>query len=212
MPRREMHVDVVADIVCPWCYLGWTSFKKTMGLRPQISFAVTWRPFLLEPDLPQAGVDRMAYYAEKFGDAEIIQQKDRALEEAAAAIGAPINLAAQRIRPNSIDAHRVLLWAFGHDVGEAAVDAIYAAYFVEGRNLADRETLVAIAASAGLDAEQVRAGLETNDDVDVVMNSHQSCAAMGIEGVPVLVFDNKTAALGANKPEAYAEAADKAAA
>jgi predicted DsbA family dithiol-disulfide isomerase len=207
-----MHVDIVADLVCPWCYLGWTSFKKTMAMRPQISFALTWRPFLLEPDLAETGVDRAEYYIRKFGDAEMVAQKDRAVEEAAANIGAPINLAAQRVRPNSIDAHRIVLWAFGHDCGEAAVDALYAAYFVEGRNLAQRETLVSIAGGVGLEADLVRASLENGDDRDVVLNSHQSCAAMGIEGVPVLVFDNKTAALGANKPEAYAEAADKAAA
>jgi predicted DsbA family dithiol-disulfide isomerase len=207
-----MHVDVVADLVCPWCYLGWVSFKQAILLRPQISFSVMWRPFLLEPEIPETGMDRTEYYVRKFGSAETFQEKERAVEDAAERLGAPINLAAQRVHPNTIDLHRIVLWAYGHDCGEAAVDALYAAYFVEGKNLADLETLVEVGASAGLDADQLRDSLLANGDRDVVINSHQSCSAMGIEGVPVVVFDNKTAALGANKPEAYAEAADKAAA
>jgi predicted DsbA family dithiol-disulfide isomerase len=207
-----MHVDVVADIVCPWCYIGWTAFRKMIATRPQFSFAVTWRPFLLEPDIPPAGVDRIKHYGPRFGGVEAFLEKERGVEEAAARAGLSLNLSAQRIRPNSMDAHRIVLWAYGQDRGEAAVDAIYAAYFVEGRNLADRETLVAVAGEAGLDPDLVRTALNGDDDRDVVFNSHQSCAAMGINGVPVLVFDNKTGVMGANGPEAYAQAADKAAA
>jgi predicted DsbA family dithiol-disulfide isomerase len=154
----------------------------------------------------------LAYYAEKFGDAAQFAEMEKSVADAAARLGAPINLAAQKVLPNTVDAHRVVLWAYGRDQGAAAVDALYAAYFVEGRNLSDLDTLAEIAGGVGLEVDLVREALRTDDDRDIVFNSHQSCVQMGIEGVPVLIFDGKTAAMGANPPEAYAEAADKAAA
>jgi predicted DsbA family dithiol-disulfide isomerase len=212
MPQQEIQVDWVGDLVCPWCYVAWHSFKQTASLRPHYSFNVLWRPFLLDPQAPASGTDRAAYCADKFGGAAAFAEKEKSVAQAAARLGAPINLAAQKVLPNTVDAHRVVLWAYGRDRGEAAVDALYAAYFVEGRNLSDLDTLAAIAGKVGLEADLVREALRTDDDRDIVFNSHQSCVQMGIEGVPVLIFDSKTAAMGANPPETYAEAADKAAA
>jgi predicted DsbA family dithiol-disulfide isomerase len=212
MPQQEMQVDWVGDLVCPWCYVAWHSFKQTAALRPQYQFNVLWRPFLLDPQAPANGADRAAYYAAKFGGAEDFAEKEKTVAEAAARLGAPMNLALQKVLPNTVDAHRVVLWAYGRDLGPAAVDALYAAYFVEGRNLSDPDVLAEIAGKIGLEADLVREALRTDDDRDIVFNSHQSCVQMGIEGVPVLIFDSKTAAMGANQPEAYAEAADKAAA
>jgi predicted DsbA family dithiol-disulfide isomerase len=206
-----MHVDVIADVVCPWCYLGWHNLRRAMETRPHIPFDLLWRPFLLDGNAPQAGTDKAAYYAQRFGEEpEKIKAMHEGLKAAAAEAGAPLNLDAQKIVPNTIDAHRVLVWAFGDGRGVEAVDRFFAAYFVEGKNLSDLSVLVQLGADIGLDAKVLDDMLRQDFDRDVIINSHNSAIEMGVGGVPAFIFNDKTAAMGARPVEDYVKAIDEA--
>ena len=208
--QRSVHVDFVADVVCPWCYLGWRSLRMAIDERPHLNFDIVWRPFMLDPNAPAAGMDRTRYYEERFGDADKFKEMEAGVVEAATAFGAPLNLAAQKVRPNTVDAHRVIVWAFGEGRRVDAVEKMFAAYFVEGKNLSDFSVLAEIGADLGLDRETIREALRGDSDRDIVINSHNSCIKMGIGGVPALIFDNKTAAMGCQPPEEYLKAIDQA--
>jgi predicted DsbA family dithiol-disulfide isomerase len=205
-----MHVDVIADVVCPWCYIGWRNLRSAIDMKPHIQFDLLWRPFMLDGEAPAAGVDRFTYYAERFGGPEKFAEMEANVAAAAASIGAPFNLAAQKIRPNTIDAHRVIVWAFGDGRGVEAVDRFFSAYFVEGKNLSDLSVLVELGAEIGLDAKVLDDMIRRDFDRDVIINSHNSAIEMGVGGVPAFIFNNKTATMGARPVEDYAKAIDDA--
>ena len=211
--RTTLTVDVVSDVVCPWCFIGKrhleTALAALQAREPGLAPAIRWHPFQLNPDIPPDGVDRRAYLDAKFGGAaraDTIYARVRAAGEAA---GLPLALDAIRRQPNTRDAHRLIAWAQGRDGGSdanALVERLFRAYFTEGRDIGDRDELARLAVDAGIDAVAARELLDSsrlNAEIDA---ANERAHALGIGGVPFIIFDGKAAVSGAQPPDVLQDA------
>lgn len=205
-----MIVDVVADVVCPWCYLGWRRVKAAVALRPDIDARLIWRPYQLDPTLPEEGVDRKAYMAAKFKDPSRLKAVHEALVSGGAEDGIGFNFAVIDKSPNTNAAHRLIRWALTAGVQDAVVEALFAAYFTEGRDIGDPMILADIAEAAGMERLVVLQLLSEGADRESVTREHSMAVQGGVTGVPYVIFGGKVAVVGAETPERIAEAIDQA--
>ena len=205
-------IDVVSDVVCPWCYIGKRRLEAALArLResdPALPVEIRWHPFQLNPDLPPQGVARRDYLERKFGGPERAREIYARVSAAGGTAGIPFAFDAIERQPNTLDAHRLVAWAQSRREGEAdkLVEALFRAYFVDGRYVGDRDELVRLAADAGYDADDARRFIESTELADMVAEADKRAREMGISGVPFFIFDGKTALSGAQEPEAMLEA------
>ena len=208
-----LRIEVVSDVVCPWCYIGKRRLQKALALvQGQIAPQVTWLPFQLNPGMPAEGMPRAEYRRAKFGSLERSRQLDARV--AAEARGEGIEFALERIErtPNTFAAHQLIDLAQQAGAGGAVVDALFRAYFEEARDVGDRKVLLEIAQAAGLAHAQVEARWADAAEARRVAALEDSMKALGIGGVPTFIFDRKFGVSGAQPPEALAEAMREAAA
>jgi len=209
-------VDVISDVVCPWCYIGKRRLEAAIAQmreeEPDLPFEVRWHPFQLNPDLPAQGVDRKAYLEAKFGGPERAKQVYERVTAAGRSVGIPFDFDAIERQPNTLDAHRLVAWAQSRNEGDtdALVEGLFRANFLEGRYVGSVDELVALAGEAGFDAADARAFLESGALKDVVADSDRRAREMGIGGVPFFIFDGKTALSGAQEPSAIVAAIQQA--
>ena len=205
-------VDVVSDVVCPWCYIGKRRLEAAIAqLResnPDLPFEIRWHPFQLNPDLPQEGVDRKSYLEAKFGGPERAKQIYERVTAAGQTVGIPFDFDAIERQPNTLLAHRLVAWAQSRREGDAdaLVEGLFHANFIEGRYVGSVDELVNIAVAAGYDPADARAFLDSDELKDVVAQSDLRAREMGIGGVPFFIFDGKTALSGAQEPAAIVHA------
>ncbi len=200
-------IDVVSDVMCPWCYIGKRRLEKALAESP-VPIIVRWHPFQLDPTLPEGGKDRKQYLAEKFGSAGLAADRYAHVEAAGAAEGIPFAFEKIAVSPNTLDAHRLISWAAAEGREDAMVEALFRAYFTEGRNLADRAVLAAVASEAGMDPDKIAARLGTDDDVGDITAQIRRASEIGITGVPTFIVGNRYAVVGAQPPEAILQAVD----
>ncbi len=209
--QTPVRIDVVSDVVCPWCFIGKRRLEKALALKPDVPVDVHWHPYFLNDWIPREGIAREQYLTTKFGSPE--RYKGIAQRVVAAAAGEGLTYAADKVKrqPNTLDAHRLIRWADG--IGKAAEmkQKLMDLYFTEGADLTDRAVLVQAAADVGLDREAIGAALASDQDVAQVEQEAQSAKEAGIEGVPYFIFGGKFAVSGAQAPEYLAEAIERAA-
>jgi predicted DsbA family dithiol-disulfide isomerase len=200
-------VDVVSDVVCPWCYIGKRHLEAALAGLPDLgAVIVRWHPFELNPDLPREGIDRASYVEAKFGGRERAAQVYARVREAGRAAGIPFDFDAIARQPNTRDAHRLVAWAqAGGDAGDL-VERLFRAYFVEGRFVGDRDTLVELAGTAGLDADAARAWLDAGTGTAEIGEAEARAHELGISGVPFFIFAGRVGLSGAHPPETMREA------
>ena len=208
-----MHIEIFSDTVCPWCFIGKRRLERALAARPDLAPRVTWRAFMLNPTMPPQGMDRREYLAAKFGNdagARLVygQVEAAGLEEALA-----FEFGAIERTPSTVDSHRLIALAaeLGADQ-DAVVERLFRAYFLEGRDIGDLETLVELAAGAGLDAATARDRLASDAGVEAVRAEDAIAREAGIEGVPMFVFDRRYAVSGAQSPDFLLRVMDQAAA
>jgi predicted DsbA family dithiol-disulfide isomerase len=203
-----VQIEIVSDVVCPWCYIGKRRLEQALE-RTRQPVAVTWRPFQLNPDIPESGIERAEYVRRKFGAA------GASLYERVAAAGASVGIAFafDRIvrQPNTTAAHQLIALADPGAEQDAMVEALFRAYFLEGADLTRRDTLVALATRAGLDCKAAEACLDDATARRAVAQEDHRARAIGIEGVPFFIFDRRLAVSGAQPPEVLAGAIERAA-
>ena len=205
-------VDVVSDVVCPWCYIGKrrleAAIEQLRATDPDLPFVIRWHPFQLNPDLPADGVDRKAYLEAKFGGPARAKQVYERVTAAGGSVGIAFDFDAIERQPNTLDAHRLVAWAQSRNEGDAdvLVEGLFRANFLEGRYVGSIDELVAIAEAAGFDPADARAFLLSDALKDVVADSDRRAREMGIGGVPFFIFDGKTALSGAQEPSAIVAA------
>ena len=205
----RMTVDIVSDVMCPWCYIGKKRFEKAVsGLRDTLEVDVRWRPFQLDPTLPKEGRDRKEYLQAKFGGSGRARQAYDAIREAGAEEGIRFDFEAIAVSPNTLDAHRVIRWASsaGGGVQERVVDVLFRMYFTEGRNIGDPIVLLEAAAEAGMDASVVEALLRSDADRPEVTEEIATARRMGVTGVPCFILDGRYAVIGAQPADDLASA------
>jgi predicted DsbA family dithiol-disulfide isomerase len=210
--RRSLTIDVVSDVVCPWCYVGKRRLAAALatlaGREPQTRVDVRWHPFQLNPELPRGGIDRAAYLAAKFGSETYPADTRARLAAAAATVGLALDFDRIARQPNTEDAHRLVAWSQEIDAARTddLVERLFRAFFVEGRDVGDRAELVAIAGEAGCDPAAASAMLGSDRYADAVADSDRRARELGIGGVPFFIFDGKVAVSGAHEPATLQDA------
>lgn len=198
-----VRLDILSDPICPWCYIGKTHLDRALAQAPSNPFEIQFHPFQLNPEMPRGGMDRRAYLEAKFGGKEGAVRAYAPVVEHAKAAGLEINFEAMQRTPNTLDAHRLIHWAGIEAKQLEAVDALFAAYFTEGRDIGDTDTLADIADSIGMDASVVRRLLESDADRDDIVRRDAEARQMGVNSVPTFIVDGKHAVPGAQSPELW---------
>jgi len=200
-------IDVISDVICPWCFIGKRRLEKALEGRPA---SVRWHPFQLNPDMPREGIERREYRIRKFGSWERSQELDAQVAAAGRGEGIAFNFDRQSRTPNTLDAHRVIWLAGERGVQDAVVEALFLAYFTDGRDLSDRAALAEVVVGAGLDRDEVDELLEGDGGLDVVRAGEEHGRRLGVSGVPFFVINGKVAVSGAQPPEAFLQAIEQA--
>lgn len=183
--RPSVSIDVVSDVVCPWCFIGQKKLDRALALLPDLDVTVSWRPYQLDPTIPKNGLDRQAYMLSKFGSQEKIDQIHGRMQAIGNDLGITFDFAAIKTAVNTLDAHRLIRWAgaSGPETQNRLVRNLFAANFEHGRNIGDPEVLIDLAKASGMDTALVSALLPTPADVDAVQAEVATARDMGITGV-----------------------------
>ncbi|MGE3149160.1 MAG: DsbA family protein [Pseudorhodoplanes sp.] len=207
--NAPLQIDVVSDIVCPWCLIGKHRLEKAIAMRPDIPVQIRFHPFFLNEWIPREGVTREEYLMARYGPPEKREKGPNRAREAAEAEGLVYDTRKIKRIPHTLDCHRLIYWA-GEDKGPAMNQRLIDLYFREGGDLTDIETLVQAAADVGLPPDEIRRKLTSNEDADRIFAAVEATKNMGISGVPFFIFDNALAVSGAQPPEYLAEVMDQA--
>jgi predicted DsbA family dithiol-disulfide isomerase len=206
----RLEIDVVSDVVCPWCYIGKRRLETALAaLRasdPALEPIVRWHPFQLNPDFPREGVDRRSYVERKFGGPLRAAEVYARITAAASSAGLAFHLERIVRQPNTLDAHRLIAWAQAQRDANVLVEALFAAYFVEGRAIGDRDVLAAVAGEAGFDAQAAQAMLDGNEFEREVAAADARAREIGVGGVPFFVFAGRVGLSGAHEPATMLQA------
>jgi predicted DsbA family dithiol-disulfide isomerase len=200
---QMLTIDVISDVICPSCFIGKRRLEKALGNR---AATVRWHPFQLNPDMPSEGIDRKSYRIKKFGSWERSQELDAQVAAAGEGEGIAFSFDRMARTPNTLDAHRVIWLAGERGVQDAVVEALFLAYFTDGRDLSDRATLVEIAAGAGLEGAEVDELLAGDAGRSVARVGEEHGRRLGVSGVPFFVVNGKVALSGAQPPELFLQA------
>ena len=210
-PKARLEIEVVYDLVCPWCFLGVNRLLRTLHRRPDMLFDLTWQPFLLNPDMPRAGMSRPDYIVRKFGGEERARRLYASISEIGRAEGLLFRFDTIRRTPNSLDAHRLVRFASRYGRADTIVSALFSAHFTEGRDIGDIMVLGEIAEASGLDARAAEWFLTGDDEIDAVHGDNLRAHRLGINGVPCFVIAGRHAIAGAQEPEVIERLLDVAA-
>lgn len=197
-------LEIVSDVVCPWCYLGAANFLAAMHERGSSTFALIWRPFQLDPTLPPEGIDRAAYMRAKFGDdpSRLDAAHDR-LVEMGRAVGIEYRFDLIRRSPNSLDAHRLIRWSADEGLQTRTAMILFARYFERGEDISDPGVLAAAAEEAGLDRGVIERLLASGVDRAETAAEARAAAESGVTGVPTFIVGGRYAVSGAQPPEVW---------
>ena len=206
--QNRITIDVVSDVVCPWCFLGMKRLENALASLPDIKAEVHWRPFQLDPTIPPEGKERKAYMLAKFSDENRLKQVHANLVSLGAVEGISFDFDAITVAPNTLDAHRLIRWAAasGDGVQDKLARLLFSLYFEQGKNIGDHAVLVEAASEAGMDTAVVESLLATDADRDDVTNEIVTASRMGITGVPCFLLDGKYAVMGAQDSATLADA------
>ena len=207
-------IDVISDVVCPWCFIGKRNLERALetwqAKHPDETPTVRWHPFQLNPQLPESGVPRKKYLEDKFGGAERAKEIYARVSAAGKRAGIDFAFDSIQVQPNTIGAHRLMHYAAEHGSQDAMAEVIFRRYFLEGADLTNKETLAQIAQQAGLDRDEVATYLASDTDRDLIEEQDRRARAIGVEGVPFFIINQRIALSGAQPPDVIVEAMEKA--
>lgn len=201
-PNNSFKVDIVSDVVCPWCYIGKKRFEKAMdSLSAEYGFEVNWHPFQLNPDMPREGRNQKEYFSEKFGSWERFMGMLQHVKDAAKGEGLQFAIEKHENSPNTLDAHRIV--KLGQDLGlqDEIVNAFFKAYFEEALDLTRKENLLLVAERAGIDRAKAEELLATQEGLAEVQQAEEHYKKLGVTGVPFFIINDKYAFSGAQPIE-----------
>lgn len=203
--QEKMPIAIVSDVVCPWCFIGKARLETALanhGLTDRV--AITWLPYELNPDMPAEGMDRTAYLNAKFGPGKRKEIETR-LSEAALESGVTFNWAKVTKSVNTRMAHMLIAAASTVQRGSEMKAALFKAYFQDGRDIGDLDTLVAIAGELGFDQNAARDELNSDELRESIIGLEAHAQRVGVTGVPFFIIDGKLAVSGAQPPEVWTQ-------
>lgn len=204
-----MRIEVWADVACPWCWIGEARLYRALEQRPEMDARVEWRPFQLQPQMPAEGLPWAQLIESKFGGPERARAMFAHVAAAGAEDGLMFDLDAVATAPNTRQAHRLILHAQSLGVGRQMSEALFSAYFAEGRDVGKTGVLADVAAGVGLDRERVARFLAGTEHAAEVESSQAEAGVSGINGVPFFVLEGQYAFSGAQPLETFLSVLDR---
>ena len=211
LPQNKVRIDVVSDVVCPWCFIGKKRLEQAIALAPDVPVEVYYHPYFLNDWIPAEGISREQYLTTKFGSPERYKEIAQRVSAAAAQDGLIYAIDKVNRQPNTTDSHRLIHWAGQIGKSPQMKQRLMELYFSEGADLSDKNVLVKAAADIGLDPKEIAGKLDSDADLDFVSQQVETAKSAGIQGVPFFIFDNAYAVSGAQAPEQLADVIRKAA-
>jgi len=213
-PSSPVVVDVVSDLVCPWCFIGKRKLEAAVAElakgEPALTVTIRWHPFELNPGLPAEGIPRATYLTQKFGGAARAADVYTRVKHVGETVGIPFRFDRIERQPNTFDGHRLVAWAQLRGDASVLVEHLFTTYFLDGAFIGARDELVRIAAKAGLPPDDVRAMLDSDAMKQTVSDETRESTDVGIHGVPFFIFNGSTAVSGAHDPPTLLEAIERA--
>lgn len=205
MAATALTIDIVSDVVCPWCYIGKRKLEAALDLAQQAGLPVPeirWHPFQLNPDMPLEGISRQQYLQDKFGGAQRAAEIYARVKAAGLGAGLDLDIDGIALQPNTLAAHALIAFAQEQGAGAASEvkERLLKAYFVERRFIGSADVLVEVAREAGLDGDAARAFITDPQQLQRVAQADAQARGMGISGVPFFIFNQKLAVSGAQDP------------
>ena len=192
-----IEIDIVSDTICPWCYVGKRRIERALAGFEADAVRIRWHPFQLNPGLPPEGMDRDEYVASKFGGADAARAVYDRIREAGAEEGIAFAFERMPRTPNTFSSHRMVHFAAREGLQNEAVEALFRAVFVDGRDIGDFEALVDIGAECGIDPVALAEYLASIEDVDLLRAGEERSRRMGVTGVPFFIIGGRYAVTGA---------------
>jgi len=200
----SLTIDIVSDVVCPWCYIGKRKLEAALALPGAASLPAVelrWHPFQLNPDIPAEGISRKQYLEDKFGGPERAAEIYERVRAAGQAVGLTLNIDTITRQPNTLAAHALIAFAqLGDADGSDIQERLLRAYFVENRFIGNLDVLANIAEEAGLNGEDARAFVTDPEHLEEVAQADAHIRSLGISGVPFFIFNRKVTVSGAHDP------------
>ena len=212
MTSNPIIIDIVSDVVCPWCWYGKKQLDRALEQHPDLEVQINWHPYMLDPTVPAEGVPYNEYMRKKFGGGPSNRFKAMRehLEAGAGPLGITFRFDDIPIRPNTLKAHCLMKWAQGQGKGHAMSEHLFRAFFDEHKNVGDTDTLADIAREVDMDGDLVKDLLDTARDVKSIQAELEYFAKLGIAGVPFFIYNGRFSVQGGQPAEVHAQALEKA--
>jgi predicted DsbA family dithiol-disulfide isomerase len=203
----ELAIDVISDVICPWCYVGKRRLEKAIDASEgQHTIEVHWLPFQLNPAMPKEGISRREYRTSKFGSWERSLELDAKMVAVGKAEGIPFDFDRMERTPNTVDAHRLIWLAGRHGCQDAVVEALFRAYFTAGQDISHRPTLIDVVVAAGLERQLAAEALDSDAGMNAIKEAEGLSRRHRVEGVPFFIINNAISLSGAQPSENLLEA------
>ena len=204
MNRSQLKIDIVSDVVCPWCAIGYKKLSEAMTqLDDEISFEVNWKPYELHPEIPKVGFDKKEYYKIKFGESSGSNDKFSLISEEGKKVGLEFNFKKSKNLPNTFLAHRLLWLCRSKDMQDVLAEALFYAYFTDGRDVGNTDELIEISSENGLNREEIKEFFQTNIGHEEVLREENRAREMNIFSVPTYIFNKKYLLVGGQESDTF---------
>ncbi len=204
MNRSNLKIDIVSDIVCPWCAIGYKKLSEVISeLDEEINFKINWKPYELHPEIPKEGFDKNEYYKIKFGNSVSSNDRFNLISNEGKKVGIEFNFKKSNILPNTLLAHRLLWLCRTKNMQDIVAEALFKAYFTDGRDIGNKDELIKIALENDLDGEEIKNFFKTNIGHKEVLREENRAREMNIFSVPTYIFNKKYLLVGGQEPETF---------
>ena len=204
MNRSQLKIDIVSDVVCPWCAIGYKKLSKAMDdLNEEILFEVNWKPYELHPEIPTEGFNKEEYYKIKFGNSNGSRDRFNHITEEGKKAGLEFNFDKSKNLPNTFLAHRLLWFSRLKDVQDVIAEALFHAYFTEGRDIGSIHELISISTENGLQKSEIEDFLKTDIGSDEILREELRAKEMKIFSVPTYIFNKKYLLVGGQEADTF---------
>ena len=204
MNRSQLKIDIVSDVVCPWCAIGYKKLSKAMeDLNEEILFEVNWKPYELHPEIPTEGFNKEEYYKIKFGNSNSTRDRFNHLTEEGKKAGLEFNFDKSKNLPNTFLAHRLLWFSRSKDMQDVIAEALFHAYFTEGRDIGSIHELISISTENGLQKSEIEDFLKTDIGSDEILREELRAKEMKIFSVPTYIFNKKYLLVGGQETDTF---------
>ena len=204
MNRNQVKIDIISDVVCPWCAIGYKKLSEAMTqLDDDISFDINWKPYELHPEIPKEGFDKKEYYKIKFGESSGSSDRFNFITEEAKKVGLEFNFKKSKNLPNTFLAHRLLWFCRSKNKQHVLAEALFHAYFSDGRDVGDKDELIQISSENGINREEIKEFFQTNIGHEEVLREENRAREMNIFSVPTYIFNKKYLLVGGQESDTF---------